>query len=85
MLIDRELECEIRRRNLLNTYSEYKEQCEKGFSNKNIKRKNKKGFSNLSKDERKGLESLRKRIDEGELYIAQTDKSGRLAVMSTEQ
>ena len=40
---------------------------------------------NLNVRERKGLESLRKRVQEGELVIAQTDKSSRFSVLSREQ
>ena len=40
---------------------------------------------NLNIRGRKGLESLRKRVQEGELVIAQTDKSSRFSVLSREQ
>ena len=40
---------------------------------------------NLSWEESNGLKSLKKKIKEGKLVVAQTDKSSRLAVMSVEQ
>ena len=50
-------------------------------------RKNKKivGELNLNKKERNGLKLLKERIKEGELIIAQTDKSSRFAVLSRDQ
>ena len=40
--------------------------------------------SNLSPAQRRGLASLKKRIEEGEIVVCPTDKSGKLAVMSLE-
>ena len=40
---------------------------------------------NITKSERRGLISLQKRVKEGEIVICQTDKSGRLAVLTQEQ
>ena len=40
---------------------------------------------NLTPSERRGLDSLRKRVKEGEIVLVQTDKSGRLAVLTREQ
>ena len=42
-------------------------------------------LSNLTREEKKGLKSLKKKIDEGMITIAQTDKSARLAVLSPDQ
>ena len=42
-------------------------------------------FNNLTDSEQKGLESIKKRIKQGELCVCQTDKSGRLAVLTKEQ
>ena len=39
------------------------------------------GGSNLSPAERRGLKSLKKRVEEGDLVILPTDKSGRFACM----
>ena len=44
-----------------------------------------KGKDNLTLGEKKGLKSLKKRIDEGEITICQTDKSGRFCVLTREQ
>ena len=50
-----------------------------------VKRRKMVGELNLSKRERNGLKSLKERIKEGELIIAQTDKSSRFAVLSRDQ
>ena len=41
--------------------------------------------SNLSKDELMGLASLKKRISEGSLVVADTDKSKKFALLTREQ
>ena len=41
--------------------------------------------ANLSMEEARGLESLKKRVADGSLIICQTDKSSRFAVMSLEE
>ena len=43
--------------------------------------KKKEQVSNLTKSEKEGLESLRKRVAEGEIVVVPTDKSGRFSVM----
>ena len=51
-----------------------------------IKRKEKEDLpSNLTKSEKAGFSSLKERTKAGEICIAQTDKSGRLAIMTSEQ
>ena len=40
---------------------------------------------NLNPSERRGLNSLRKRVKEGKIVLVQTDKSWRLAVLTREQ
>ena len=40
--------------------------------------------SNITKQQAAGLKKLRKRIEEGELIVCQTDKSGKLSVMPLE-
>ena len=50
-----------------------------------IKRNKKLDDSNLSKREKEGLESLKKRVKEQEIVIAQTDKSSRFALMNRTQ
>ena len=40
---------------------------------------------NLTPSERRGLDSLRKRVKEGKIVLVQTDKSWRLAVLTREQ
>ena len=42
-------------------------------------------YSDLTFKERRGLKSIKKRINNGELMVTPTDKSGRFAVLSTEQ
>ena len=54
-----------------------------GFCNEKCNKK-KEQTSNLSKQEKEGLESLRKRVSAGELVIVPTDKSGRFSVMDIE-
>ena len=48
-------------------------------------RKKSKNILNLSKDEKHGLNSIRKRIKAGEIMVVPTDKSGRLSVLSLDQ
>ena len=40
--------------------------------------------SNLTPAQRRGMKKLKKRVDDGEIVVCQTDKSGKLAVMSME-
>ena len=42
-------------------------------------------YQNLSYKEKKGLKSLSKRVTKGELMITPTDKSGRFAILTTDQ
>ena len=44
-----------------------------------------KGKDNLTLGENRGLKSLKKRVDEGEITICQTDKSCRFCVLTREQ
>ena len=41
--------------------------------------------SNLTQAEKRGLDSLKKKVKDGSIIIVQTDKSGRFAVMSKEE
>ena len=41
--------------------------------------------SNLTKEERVGLKTLKKRVGEGEIVVCSTDKSSRFAVMTMEE
>ena len=50
------------------------------FCKENCNQK-KEQVSNLTKKEKEGLESIRKRIKDGQLVIVPTDKSGRFSVM----
>ena len=52
--------------------------------NINIEFKNE-ALSNLRESEKKGLKSILERIEKSELCIAQTDKSGRMAVLNNQQ
>ena len=94
---EEELECELRRRGYMKAFTEYEEEKKKeghiasGMKGSNTL-KNKKNaktegeaLSNLTGSEKKGLKSILERIDSGELCIAQTDKSGRLAVLNNKQ
>ena len=58
-------------------------QCYTGFTKENSNKK-KEQKSNLTKDEKEGLESLRKRVAEREIIIVTTDKSGRFSIMDIE-
>ena len=42
-------------------------------------------IENLTAKERKGLDSLKRRVKEKEISVCRTDKSGRFAVLSHEQ
>ena len=50
---------------------------------KDFKNQNKKSRSNITKEQLKGIKSLQKRRDNGEIVIYQTDKSARIAVDTT--
>ena len=41
--------------------------------------------SNLTKEEKEGLESLQKRIQKKEIFVCKTDKSGKFCVVSQEE
>ena len=59
---------------------------EKKLSRSNNKRgKIKLEDSNLNKKEKEGLESLKKRVKEGEIVVAQTDKSSRFTLLTRSQ
>ena len=46
---------------------------------------NKKGFENISNMEKQGVKSLQKQIKNREIIVCQCDKSGKFAVLTTEQ
>ena len=73
--IEEESSLEVLRREWLEAYM--------GFCNEKCNKK-KEQIINLSKNEKEGLESLRKRVSAGELVIVPTDKSGRFSVMDIE-
>ena len=63
-----------------------KERDGKTMNNKTKKKKITPNLElNITKKEKSGLESLKKRIKEGELIIAQTDKSSRFAALTRDQ
>ena len=67
---------EILKNKIMEVFKKYKSvNC-----NKNGQQK-----SNLSKSEKKGLESLLKRINKGEIVPLKTDKSGKITVMGMEE
>ena len=73
--IKRETEIGIRKAKLLEVAKEVRgEISERKASN-----------SNLSRETREGLRSLQKRSKEGEIVIAETDKSGKFCVFSMEE
>ena len=73
--IDYESLLELRRQKQSQIFRDYvKENCD----DKGRQR------SNITKQQARGLKKLRKRIEEGELVVCQTDKSGRLSVMPME-
>ena len=45
----------------------------------------KKSHENIDIEEKQGLKSLQERVEKGELIVAQTDKSGKFAVLTREQ
>ena len=67
---------EVRRRNASRLF----DQCQ-ALRNEEGKR----GFENLSSEEKQGLKSLQKRLSSGGLVICQTDKSGKFAMLTKEQ
>ena len=73
--VDYEALLEIRRQKYLETFQNYKtENCDEKGRQK----------SNLTVQQASGIRKLKKRMEEGEIIIAKTDKSGRLCVMPTE-
>ena len=85
--VDQELECEIRRRDFMNAFSQYtKTTCKKvNTKDSNSKKDSATNCINLTKAEQRGLRSLKKRIQNGDLCVAQSDKSSRLCVLSRKQ
>ena len=98
--IDQEIECEIKKREILKAFNEFKternkdqqrKRKKKNINTNKIKVKKKKenfemsNMSNLTESEKRGLRSLLKRIKAGEICVTQTDKSGRLCVMTKKQ
>ena len=43
------------------------------------------GFENLTSEEKQGLKSLQKRVASGEIVVCQTDKSGKFAILTRDQ
>ena len=95
-----EFQCETRRRKFWSVFNKYKQKASNshnrriGTRNKNEKEKNgktstgkkrKRMFLNLNAAEEKGLKSLIKRINANEIMVTSTDKSSRMAVLSTDQ
>ena len=93
---DDEFQCETRKRQYRDAFDEFTQTKEKvGVNgtmdtstskeslapNKGGKRK----FMNLSKTEREGMISLKKRIKDNDIMIIPTDKSGRFSVMTHKQ
>ena len=73
--IDYESLLELRRQKQSQTFTEYvKDNCDEKGRQK----------ANITKQQARGSKKLRKRIEEGELIVCQTDKSGRLCVMPME-
>ena len=73
--IKRETEIGIRKAKLLEVAREVRgEMSERKASN-----------SNLSRETREGLRSLQKRSKEGEIVIAETDKSGKFSLFTMEE
>ena len=71
--VEDEAMMEMMRMELKGVFSQYcMEECMKGGAQK----------SNLNEAERRGLKSLKKRVNNSEIVIVPTDKSGRFAVMS---
>ena len=74
--VQREAEIEIRRELHNKIYQQYRrEHCKENGDQEN----------NLTAEEKRGLDSLRKRIDKGELVIIKTDKSGKLSATTREK
>ena len=67
---------EIRRQQASRTYDDCMKLLSEGCKTSN---------ENLDCEEKEGLKSLQKRVKSGELIIAQTDKSGKFAVLTREQ
>ena len=57
--------------------------CYREFTKEKCNKK-KEQECNLTKEEKEGLASLRKRIKEGEIIVVPTDKSGRFSIMDLE-
>ena len=79
--VEQELDCEVRRRDYMKAFDNY-------IKSKTVESEHEKddiAYVNLTKTEQRGLKSLRKRIRNGELCIAQSDKSSKLCVLSKDQ
>ena len=75
LLPTQEAEIEIRRKEYMKVFERYKrEETIKG-----------KQESNMTEKEERGLKSIKKRIESGEIVILKTDKSSKLAVMNTDE
>ena len=84
-----EFQCEIKRRRYAKVFDDFdKENTGPKDEAKKMTMKEKKNdhhFLNLSFKERKGLRTLNDRINKGEIMVTPTDKSGRFAVLTTDQ
>ena len=70
-----EAEIEIRRKEYIKVYEKYrKEETNRGVQE-----------PNMTEKEEKGLKSIKKRVEEGDIVVIKTDKSSKLAVMNTEE
>ena len=72
-----EFECEMRRREFMECFHNYRSLGRNGKGERKI--------SNITKEEFEGLNSLKKRMENKEILITQTDKSGRFALLSHQQ
>ena len=82
---DAEFLCETKRRRFLSIFNAWEKKTTGGGSELNKKESKSTIGSNLSKVEQAGLKSLSKKIKEGDLIVAQTDKSSRMCVMTKDQ
>ena len=65
-----------------------KENAMKTFQEYNYEYCNDKGKAlqkNITKNQELRIKTLKKRVENGEIYISQTDKSGKLAVIQMEE
>ena len=83
MSTDREYDGEMRKRAFIQSFHKYKKLVGKKLNKLNLK--GRKQIINLNKSLVGGVNSLSKRVRNGEIFITSTDKSSRFAILNRKQ